>query len=205
MKETSSQDKEVHIIDVFQTNSPSKASYDKTSQGRKYYFLTISFSPDSTTFTCNFCQDEMEWMKWWNGKISSVCKIPVQDLTKKILYKKCIKWLISMGKGLWSKLDSWLHGKGYFMTIGWLNAMSQSAKRPTFFWLTRYILVFFSHFFLEFPSPSCLYWAFFRVSHIAGNCPVFFRANLSFFQTPSTIFCPCLQLLFIDLPSHKIF
>ena len=38
-----------------------------------------------------------------------------------------------MGKGLLSKLDSWLHGKIYFTTIGWLNAMSQSAKRPTFF------------------------------------------------------------------------
>ena len=38
-----------------------------------------------------------------------------------------------MEKGLGSKLDSWLHGKIYFTTIGWLNAMSQSAKRPTLF------------------------------------------------------------------------
>ena len=38
-----------------------------------------------------------------------------------------------MGKSLNSKLDSWLHGKIWFTSIGWLSAASQSAKRPTFF------------------------------------------------------------------------
>ena len=41
------------------TLSQRSQSYDKTSQGRKYYLLTISFSPDNTTCTCNFCQDKM--------------------------------------------------------------------------------------------------------------------------------------------------
>ena len=56
-KETPSQDEEVCFINVFQTHSPSMASYDKASLGRKFYLLIISFSPDNTT--CTFCQDIM--------------------------------------------------------------------------------------------------------------------------------------------------
>ena len=44
-----------------------------------------------------------------------------------------------MRKALISKLDLWLHGKILFMAIGWLNSMSQLAKRPTFF-LTHTVL-----------------------------------------------------------------
>ena len=57
LKETSSQDKEARIIIVFKIYSSRRASYDKTAQGRKYYHLTISFSPDNTTHTCNFSQN----------------------------------------------------------------------------------------------------------------------------------------------------
>ena len=41
LEETSLQDKEVYIINVFQIYSSLGASYDKTSQGRKYllYFI----------------------------------------------------------------------------------------------------------------------------------------------------------------------
>ena len=38
-----------------------------------------------------------------------------------------------LGKGLGSKLDLWLLGKIFFTAIGWLNSMSQFAKRPKFF------------------------------------------------------------------------
>ena len=101
-----------------------RASKDKTSQGRKHYLLTIAFPPDSTTCTCNFCQDKMQ---------KGLCKTPIQGLTKKIFVNKCIKWPISTGKGLGFKLDSRLHGEIYFRTMGWLSMMSQFAKLPTLF------------------------------------------------------------------------
>ena len=44
LEETSSQDKEVYVINVFQIHSSLRASYDKTSHGRKRYLLAISFS-----------------------------------------------------------------------------------------------------------------------------------------------------------------
>ena len=41
LKETSLQDKEVRIINIFQTYSSRRTSYAETSQERKYYPLTI--------------------------------------------------------------------------------------------------------------------------------------------------------------------
>ena len=74
LEETSSQDKEARITNVFQTYSPRRASYGKASQGRKYYLLTISFSPDNSTFTCNLCQDKMQ--KGLGKRFHQLAKFP---------------------------------------------------------------------------------------------------------------------------------
>ena len=44
-EETFLQDKEVRIINVFQTHSSRRAGYDKTSLGREYYLLAIFMLP----------------------------------------------------------------------------------------------------------------------------------------------------------------
>ena len=84
-KETSSQDEEVRIINVFQTHSPSMASYDKASQGRKYYLLVISFSPDNTTCTCNFCKDKMR--KGLSERFHQFARFPYKVLRRNVFQK----------------------------------------------------------------------------------------------------------------------
>ena len=109
LEETSSQDKEVYIINVFQIYSSLRASYDKTYQGRKQYLLAISFSPDNTKCTCKPCQDKMR--KGIGKRFHHFARFPYKVLRKKILFNKCTKWPISMGKSLGSKLNLWLYGK----------------------------------------------------------------------------------------------
>ena len=115
------------IADVFETFPPRSASYDETSQGRKWHLLTISFSPD------NFmCAGSLCLYKTWKGlgKIRyQFSRLSYMVLRTKS-FKKCTKWPILMWNGLWFMLDSWLHGKIYFTKVGWLNVMSQSPKRP---------------------------------------------------------------------------
>ena len=62
-------------------HSVRRASYDKTSQGRKYYLLTISFSPDNTTCTCNFCQDKMR--KGLGKRFHQFARLPYKVLRRK--------------------------------------------------------------------------------------------------------------------------
>ena len=61
LKETFSADREERIIDIILT-SPRRESCDEISQETKYLLLTISFSSDSTTCTCNFGLYQM-----WKG------------------------------------------------------------------------------------------------------------------------------------------
>ena len=100
-------------------------------KGRKQYPLAMSFSLDNTICTCKPCQDKMR--KGIGNRFHHFARLSYKVLRKKIFVNKCTKRPISMGKGLGSKLDFWLHGKILFTAIGWLNLMSQSAKRPTFF------------------------------------------------------------------------
>ena len=100
-------------------------------KGRKQYPLAISFSPDNTTCTCKPCQDKMR--KGIGKRFHHFARLPYKVLRRKIFVKKCTKRPISMGKGLGSKSDLWLHGKILFTAIEWLCLMSQSAKRPMFF------------------------------------------------------------------------
>ena len=88
VKETSLQDEEVRIINVFQTYSPSTASYDKASQGRKYYLLIILFSPDNTTCTCNFCQDQMR--KGLSERFCQFARFPYKVLRRKCFLKNAL-------------------------------------------------------------------------------------------------------------------
>ena len=130
LKETTSQDQEARTINAFQTFSQRRESYDKTPQCRNYYHLTISFSPDNTK--CNFCQDKMR--KGLGKRFHQFARLPYTVLRRKsFLANASNDRPISTGKDLCSKLDVWLHGKIQFTTIEWLNAMSQSAKRPKFF------------------------------------------------------------------------
>ena len=89
-----------HALLMSFKHSACGASYDKTSQGGKYYLRAISFSLDNTMCTCNLCQDKMR-----RGLVKDFASL--QDS--------------QMGEGLGSKLDSWLHAKIYFTTIRWLN------------------------------------------------------------------------------------
>ena len=79
-KETSSQDKEALIINVFQACSPRKARHDNTSQGRKYCLLTISLPLIIRRVTVT-CQDKMR--KRLGKRFHQFARLPYKVLRRK--------------------------------------------------------------------------------------------------------------------------
>ena len=115
LKEAFSQDEEARIIGVFQTSFPCRASYEETSQGRKYHLLMISSSPDNTTCTCNVCLHKV-W-KELSKRFHQFARLPYKVLRRKAFCENASSDIFGWERFMIyvELLDAW---KIYFRKIG---------------------------------------------------------------------------------------